>query len=381
MPSPGFVPIASGHIEIAGRRVADPATSVAPENRNVGVVFQHHALWPHLTAAETVAFPLRRRARNTDPSAEVAGLLRRLGVEHLADRLPGELSGGEQQRVSLARALARHPALFLFDEPTAHLDAPLRGALLEEIDRQRRREGAAGIYATHDAGEALALADRVLVLREGRAVQIGEPIHIYEQPVDRWAAELTGPASVLDVEVVPTGPGRARLVIGAAERDVACTGAAGEVPLIRPEWASLGGPFSATVEHLAYRGGHTEYRLASPAGRVVLAEPGPPRLAPGDRDGVGPASGPPGQSSLIRFIVPIQPASPRNRAAAARPPVRRLSTAPANPAASSCMRSATTQAPSPAASAGMRARPAVWATPRAGLVPVRFSQIPPSTAV
>ncbi len=281
----GFVPLSSGSIEIGGHRVADPTGSTAPEHRDVGVVFQHHALWPHLTAAETVAFPLHRSATAADIEAEVSELLGRLGVEHLADRLPVELSGGEQQRVSLARALARHPGLFLFDEPTAHLDAPLRTGLLEEIDRQRGREQAAGIYATHDAGEALALADRVLVLRAGRAVQVGPPIEIYEQPVDVWAAELTGPASVLDVELTPTAPGRARLALGPAERDIECTGGAGSVPLIRPEWASLGGPFSATVEYVSYRGARTEYRLMTGAGTVVVGEDGPPRLAPGDDTG------------------------------------------------------------------------------------------------
>lgn len=282
----GFVPLAAGSIEIDGRTVATPDASVAPEDRHLGVVFQHHALWPHLTAAETVAFPLKRRgAGGPTIAVEVDRLLERLGLSHLGDRLPAELSGGEQQRVSLARALARHPTVFLFDEPTAHLDAPLRRDLLDEIDDQRRLDGSAGVYATHDAAEALALADRMVVLRAGRVVQVGTPVEVYEQPVDRWAAELTGPASVLDVTLAPTREGRARLVLGPAERAIECTGDSGGVPLLRPEWVRLGGPFAGRVDRVWYRGSRTDYRLQTLAGSLVVGEDGPPRLAAGDETG------------------------------------------------------------------------------------------------
>jgi ABC-type Fe3+/spermidine/putrescine transport system ATPase subunit len=278
----GFVELDSGSVEIAGRVVAAQSTSLAPEERGVGVVFQHHALWPHLTAFETVAFPLRQ-ARVADPerSAEVGRLLEQLGISHLADRRPDELSGGEQQRVSLARALARHPSLFLFDEPTAHLDASLRRTLLDEIDSRRRHDAATTIYATHDAAEALAIADRVVVLRRGSVVQVGTPIDVYEQPVDRWAADLTGPASVLDIELTAGGGDRARISIGGAERDVDCSGAGMGLPLVRPEWAGLGGPFTGVLDRVWYRGGRTEYRLNTAAGPLVLSEAGAPRAAVG----------------------------------------------------------------------------------------------------
>ncbi|NNC93326.1 MAG: ABC transporter ATP-binding protein [Acidimicrobiia bacterium] len=282
----GFVDLDDGSIGIAGRLVADASTSVVPEERSVGVVFQQHALWPHLTALQTVAFPLRQaRMAGPERSAEAHRLLGRLGIAHLADRRPAELSGGEQQRVSLARALARHPALFLFDEPTAHLDGPLRRTLLDEIDVQRRQDAATTLYATHDATEALAIADRVVLLRNGSIVQVGSPIDVYERPVDRWAADLTGRASMLDLEMTAGSGSRARISIGGAERDVDCSGAGRGFPLVRPEWAGLGGPFDGVLDRVWYRGSRTEYRLNTAAGPLVLSEAGGPRAAVGDEVG------------------------------------------------------------------------------------------------
>lgn len=271
----GFLPLASGSISIDGRLVSSPQVMVPPEQRNVGVVFQHHALWPHLTALETVAFPLRQSGSGAALEAEAVEILDRLGIAHLSDRLPGEMSGGEQQRVSLARALARHPVLFLFDEPTAHLDVPLRAALLEEIDRQRRRESTAGIYATHDAAEALGLADRVLLLRDGAVVQSGTPVEIYDRPLDLWSARLTGPAALLPAAIEAT----------LADRGVESSGPLEGAALVRPEWVRLGGPLSAVVDRVSYRGARTEYRLAVEGVTLVVAEEGPPRLRGGDETG------------------------------------------------------------------------------------------------
>lgn len=274
----GFIPLAAGSISIGGRLVADAETSLPPESRSVGVVFQHHALWPHMTATETISFPLQGR---DNPTGEALGILESLGIGHLGDRRPDELSGGEQQRVSLGRALARHPAVFLLDEPTAHLDAPLRAALLEEIRGQRSREQAATVYATHDPAEALAIADRLVLLRSGTTVQAGTPRHVYEEPVDRWAAELTGPVSQLDATVGALGDGWASLETPEGAFDVPCTGD-GEVALVRPEWVALNGQRVGTVEHLAYRGSRTDYRLATDVGSLLVSEPGSPGRAVGD---------------------------------------------------------------------------------------------------
>jgi ABC-type sugar transport system ATPase subunit len=256
----GLVPLASGEIRLGGRRVAGAGRPVPPDRRDVGMVFQDHALWPHLSAVDTVAYPLQRAGRGKwDARADAADVLELLRIRHLAERRPAELSGGEQQRVGLGRALARRPALYLFDEPTAHLDTHLRGVFLEELAERRREHGAAAVYATHDAEEALALADRVALLDEGRLVQVGTPVDVYERPVDAFAARLTGPVSVIDE---PHRQG-------------------GRV-LVRPGWALFGGWLRGRVRAVRFRGPCSDHLLSTPYGEVLIREPGPPSAAAGD---------------------------------------------------------------------------------------------------
>ncbi|WP_186762687.1 ABC transporter ATP-binding protein [Lentzea tibetensis] len=244
----GFVTPMSGSVLLGGRDVH----GVPPERRAVGVVFQSCALWPHLTVLDTVAYPLRRAGASGGVARDQAAeLLSRLKISSLAARKPAELSGGEQQRVALARALARRPDVFLFDEPTAHLDAHLRTVVLDEIARQRGEGGAAAVYATHDATEALAIADLVAVLHGGGLAQLGTPEEVYAAPVDEQVARLTGPVSVFD---------------GA---------------LVRPDWACLGGPLTATVAEVRFRGPHTDYLLSTPRGCVLVRSAGPPEHEPG----------------------------------------------------------------------------------------------------
>lgn len=281
----GFVPVAAGEIRLRGRLVADSARSEPPERREVGVVFQHAALWPHLSALETVAYPLRRRGvEQREALAEAARLLALMGMAGLAERRPSELSGGEQQRAGLARALARRPDLFLFDEPTAHLDTSQRSALQDELAERRAATGAAAVLATHDVGEAMAIADRVALIRDGRVVQVGAPAKVYEEPVDAWAAELTGPASVLDLEVAGRSDGAAEVhVAGVRLRLPWASAAEGRVrALVRPDWATLDGPIPGVVESVRFRGPHTDYRVATDVGRVQLRSVGPPLAAPGE---------------------------------------------------------------------------------------------------
>lgn len=249
----GFLSPAGGSIRLRQRVVADARRAEPPEHRDVGVVFQNYALWPHLSALDTVAYPIRRRGvPSAEARAEARRILSLLHIGQLADRRPGQLSGGEQQRVGLARALARQASLYLFDEPTAHLDTHVRGVFLDELVARRSATGAAALYATHDAEEALGLADRVALLNSGRLVQIGSPQEVYDQPVDMWAAQLTGPISVLEV------PGQGRM-------------------LVRPGWARFGGERSGRVEAVRFAGPHSDYQLSTALGQVVVRQSGPPQ--------------------------------------------------------------------------------------------------------
>jgi ABC-type sugar transport system ATPase subunit len=253
----GFLPIRRGEILLSGRCVATPARAVPPERRDIAFVFQDYGLWPHLTALDTVAYPLRRRGASQATARDQARvLLDRLGIASLADRRPAQLSGGEQQRVGLARALARSAALHLFDEPTAHLDAQVRDVFLAELAARRRESGAAAIYATHDAAEALGLADRVALLVDGRVMQVGSPQQLYAEPVNVQAARLTGPASVLGGSRAPQ--------------------------LVRPDWVRLGGDRPAVVVDVWFRGSYTDYALKTPDGELLVRTPAPPAHGRGD---------------------------------------------------------------------------------------------------
>ena len=272
----GFLGLTEGRIELAGQLVASSDRTVPPERRPVAMVFQHYGLWPHLDALETVAYPMRRAGvANAEARRRAAELLEQLRIGDLADRRPAQLSGGEQQRVGLARALARRPAVYLLDEPTAHLDGALKGELQSEMATRLHADGAAAVHATHDVEEALAVADRVALLRDGRIVQTGDPAEVYARPADDWAAALTGPASFVGPEVV--GLGGAGLRGGG---QVSATHDAGRF-LVRPDWLRFDGPLPATVMEVRYRGTHTDYRLSIRGAEVLLREPGQPRLAVG----------------------------------------------------------------------------------------------------
>lgn len=336
----GFVPVQSGEVLLSGELVADTRGSRPPEERGVGVVFQNYALWPHLSALETVAYPLRREGMSkAEARAQGMVFLHRMGIAGLATRKPAQLSGGEQQRVGVARALARRAGLYLFDEPTAHLDTALRAVLQDELAAQRAVLGAAILYATHDVTEALAVADRVALLREGRVVQVAAPHEVYEQPVDMWAARLTGPAAVVVVQVVRVRSARSFDLEVAGHRIEVAAGTAGEaragraLGLVRPEWARLGGPLPGRVVAVRYRGPETDYRLETPAGTVEVREPGVPRARVGDTPGwtlhrvwLLPAGTDPGPPPVAAQPVedPVQALGPIRAPAPARsaPPAR-----------------------------------------------------------
>jgi ABC-type Fe3+/spermidine/putrescine transport system ATPase subunit len=208
----GFERPTAGRITIGGTTVAGPGIFVPPDRREVGVVFQSYALWPHLTVADNVGFGLtvrRRRRRSVGwrrgLDARIATALEQVQLGGLGARYPHELSGGQQQRVALARALITEPRVLLLDEPLSNLDTRLREDMRLEIRRIQRDFDITMIYITHDRGEALGLADRIVGLREGRVQQIGPPEELYRRPSNRFVALSLGPANFLPGVVESVG--------------------------------------------------------------------------------------------------------------------------------------------------------------------------------
>lgn len=186
----------AGTIEIDGYLVTGPGVAVPPERRNVGMVFQDYALFPHLSVARNVAYGLRALPR-ADRPARVAQALDLVGLGALGDRLPTQLSGGQQQRVALARALAPEPDLILLDEPFSNLDASLRTTVREEVRAILKAAEQTAVFVTHDQEEALSLADLVAVMEDGRVHQVAKPQVLYTRPTTRFVAEFVGEADVL----------------------------------------------------------------------------------------------------------------------------------------------------------------------------------------
>jgi putative spermidine/putrescine transport system ATP-binding protein len=200
----GFEQPDAGTIRIHGRDIG----RLSPAKRGVGVVFQHYALFPHLTVAENIAYGLKRhRIKGESRRKRVEEMLELVRLGNHGARYPRELSGGQQQRVALARALAFAPALLLMDEPLGALDRPLRIDLEDEIRRIHREVGATILYVTHDRDEALALSDRIAVIRDGKIVQLGAGQELYDQPLDQFVARLFGECNVFPVERISVAAG------------------------------------------------------------------------------------------------------------------------------------------------------------------------------
>lgn len=203
----GFETPTSGSVRIDGQRIND----VPPENRNVGVVFQNYALFPHMSVYENVAYGLQFR----DPPGDVADeervdeLLSLVDMAGMGEREPAQLSGGQQQRIALARALAPEPEVLLLDEPLSALDARLRERLRVTIRNIQQDLDITTVYVTHDQSEALAISDRVAVVNDGRIEQVDTPERVYREPVSRFVAEFVGDNNLFDGEVISTTPPRA----------------------------------------------------------------------------------------------------------------------------------------------------------------------------
>ena len=206
----GFEKVSQGQVELAGKIVSDRNKNVPPEKRNTGMVFQDYALFPHLTVAENIAFGLKGkktvanggifhngRLKNTEIQRRISNVLDLVGLSGLEKRYPHELSGGQQQRVALARAIAPQPALILLDEPLSNLDVQVRHRLRAEIRAILKAAGTTAIFVTHDREEALAISDKIAVMRDGKLEQVGTPEEIYTQPRSRFVAEFVTQANFL----------------------------------------------------------------------------------------------------------------------------------------------------------------------------------------
>ncbi|HZV25815.1 MAG TPA: ABC transporter ATP-binding protein [Acidothermaceae bacterium] len=270
----------AGEIRLGDALVSAGRRHLPPERRNLAMVFQDYALWPHLTALGNVAYALRRRHLGAVEEARRANdALERVGLVGLAARYPHELSGGEQQRVALARAVVARPGLLIFDEPLSNLDADLRERLRVEIATLTRESGATAVYITHDQSEAFALADMIAVLDRGSLVQLGTPEDIYHRPANAFVARFTGLAGELPGRVVSVSDGEAVVATANSRIRARCdsTLQPGQdaVVLVRPAATTLAasskvgdGVLTGTVIDVAYRGRGYDHVIACEAGTL-----------------------------------------------------------------------------------------------------------------
>jgi putative spermidine/putrescine transport system ATP-binding protein len=264
----GFEGPTAGEILLDGRAIG----RLPPHKRDIGMVFQHYALFPHMTVAENVAFPLSVRAiAKADLAQRVERALAMVQLAGLADRRPAQLSGGQQQRVAVARALVFEPKLVLMDEPLGALDKQLREQMQLEIRRLHRELGVTMVYVTHDQAEALTMSDRIAVFRQGRIQQIGTPEDVYERPTNAFVARFIGENNRVAGTVERVDGNRCAVRAGAAVLAGTCAEplAAGEAALVsvRPEQITLGGTpqdcgLEGTLAEAIYLGDHLRLRVA-----------------------------------------------------------------------------------------------------------------------
>jgi iron(III) transport system ATP-binding protein len=264
----GFEQPDAGCVVVSDEVVAGPGRIVPPEKRRVGMVFQDYALFPHLSVESNVAFGLSNRPRE-ERDALTRRTLELVGLQHKARSGVHELSGGERQRVALARALAPEPELVLLDEPFSSLDATLRAGLRREVELILRDAEATALLVTHDQEEALSLADRVAVMRDGEIVQVGPPVQVYGEPATRWAAQFVGEVNVLSG--VARGGG-VETELGVFDLRVPTSGSVHVA--VRPEQLELRADGNPNAEVVAreFRGHDVLYRLRHEGGKVLLVQ-------------------------------------------------------------------------------------------------------------
>ena len=276
----GFMPLDEGSITVGDRVLSSPGQTVPPEKRNMSMIFQSYALWPHMTVAENIAYGLTlRRLPKAEVAAKVSRILDIAKLAPLKDRAPGALSGGQQQRVALARALVVEPQTLLLDEPLSNLDTNLREEMRFEIRRLHDELRYTTAYVTHDQAEAMTTADRIVVMNGGRVEQIGSPEEVYGKPNSEFVARFIGGTNILhgqaDGQAVRCGP----LVIECG--NPVAPGGTGPTPVsIRPGDVEIGAvppdggrgnAFPATVLRHTFLGGQRDYLLELPGGHQIRA--------------------------------------------------------------------------------------------------------------
>jgi iron(III) transport system ATP-binding protein len=266
----GFMPPDSGTIRVGDRVVSSPGRVVPPEQRNMSMIFQNYALWPHMTIAENVSYGLEtRRMPRVERDARVNKILDVIRLKHIADRYPHQLSGGQQQRVALARALVVEPATLLLDEPLSNLDANLRDEMRSEIRRLHLQFRFTTAYVTHDHIEAMTTADLIVVMNHGHIEQAGAPDEIYERPRSAFVARFVGGANVLNGRANGTEIDCGGIRLDCAHREPAADGTAAVA--IRPHRIEISprgrsepraNEASGIVERQNYLGQHRDYLVA-----------------------------------------------------------------------------------------------------------------------
>lgn len=285
----GLESVTRGTLRIAGRDVTD----VAPEDRDIAMMFQSYALLPHMSVLENVRFPLRMRKRGTKKEQEdrVQAALATVQLGHLADRMPRQLSGGQQQRVALARAIVSDPKILLLDEPLSNLDARLREDMQVELIELHRRLGLTTVFVTHDQEEALSLSDTVVLMNVGRIEQVDGPQEIYASPRTGFTSEFIGSANLIPVRVEETTAGpRATLpwgeiiavAPGSKQTPKASLVLRQEDMTLLPSQTAIKNGFRATVETRVFLGARIRYVLRLGDIRLKCLAPGTDVFAPGD---------------------------------------------------------------------------------------------------
>ena len=280
----GFVQPTSGRIALEGRDLA----AIKPSQRGLGIVFQSYALFPHMTTAENVAFGLEMQGvAKAEREQRVGDVLAMVGLGQLADRFPRRMSGGQQQRVALARALVIRPRILLLDEPLSNLDAKLREEMQIELRQIQRTLGTTTILVTHDQSEAMALADRIVVMNKGTAEQIGPPHETYEWPATPFVAEFLGKTNVFSGS---SDPARGVVIVAGNEWPVAAPTAGAVDVTVRPErvrFASVDGHgIAATIKTRIFQGNHWLYQAVADGRTITIIQQNAGGVNPVEGDSV-----------------------------------------------------------------------------------------------